>query len=234
MCLVILFKFFLIFFLGITSIFFYWLQDHELLNYGLLFDRSIGLAEKTVGGKVKGTVYVMDHGYSEESDSMVDLESGEKTSEDDGIEDLDVVGKNAKKMLGSPRSGCNGFGGSGRDIDGLGSSNNVLQSGDVEGKTAGMVEMKMAKEKRRIRSFKKPPKPPRPPNSPSLDVADMKLVREIYELARLRRARIERRKEIKKRRAGKASSSNANLIALVITTLFCFVIIFQGILGSRV
>ncbi|XP_041020537.1 uncharacterized protein LOC121262203 [Juglans microcarpa x Juglans regia] len=105
----------------------------------------------------------MDHSYSEESDSMVDLESGEKTIQEDGIEGLDVVG---------------------RDIDGLGSSDNVLQSGEVE--------MKMAKEKRRNRSSKKPPKPPRPPNSPSLDVADMKLVREISELARLRRARIER------------------------------------------
>ncbi|XP_041018126.1 uncharacterized protein LOC121260355 isoform X1 [Juglans microcarpa x Juglans regia] len=183
----------------------------------------------------------MDHSYSEESDSIVDLESGETTSEEDGIEDLDVGGKHAKKMLSRLRSGCISFDGSVGDIDGLDSTKTVLQpdenleilEGEVEGKAVGMVKMKMANEKRKKASSKKPPKPPRPPTGPLLDAADMKLVREISELARLRRARIERRKEVKKMRADKASSSNGNLVALVITMLFFFVIIFQGILGFR-
>ncbi|XP_035547606.1 uncharacterized protein LOC108983054 [Juglans regia] len=140
-------------------------------------------------------------------------------------------------MLSRLRSGCISFDGSVGDIDGLDSTKIVLQpdenleilEGEVEGKAAGMVKMKMASEKRKKASSKKPPKPPRPPTGPLLDAADMKLVREISELARLRRARIERRKEVKKMRADKASSSNDNLVALVITMLFFFVIIFQGV-----
>lgn len=184
----------------------------------------------------------MDHSDSEESDSIIDLESGETTSEDDGVKNLNVGGKHAKKMLGRLRSGRVGFDKSMRDIDGLGSSKNVLLSsenleilvGEVEGRAVNMLEMKMTKEKRKKMNSNKPPKPPRPPNGPSLDAADMKLVKEISELARLRRARIERRKEMRKTRADKASSSNTNLIAFVITILFCLVIIFQGILGSHV
>ncbi|XP_059438432.1 uncharacterized protein LOC132171196 isoform X1 [Corylus avellana] len=184
----------------------------------------------------------MDHSNSEESDLIVDLERGGTTSEDDGVKDLNVGGKHARKMLGRLRSGKIGFDRSVRDMDGLGSSKNVLHYsenleiliGNVDGKAAaGMMEMEMEKEKRKKTSSKKPPKPPRPPKSPSLDAADIKLVREISELARSRRARIEQRQEMKKKRADKASSSNANLIAFVITILFCFVIIFQGLL-SRV
>lgn len=178
----------------------------------------------------------MDHSDSEESDLIVDLERGVTTSEDDGLKDLHVGGKHARKMLGRLRSGNIGFDRSVRDMDGLGSSKNILHSGEnleilvgnVDGKAKGMMEMKMEKEKRKKMSSKKPPKPPRPPNSPSLNASDIKLVREISELARSRRARIERRQELKKMRVDKASSSNANLIAFVITILFCFVIIFQG------
>lgn len=182
----------------------------------------------------------MDHSDSEESDSIIDLESGETTSEDDGVKNLNVGGKHAKKMLGRLRSGHVGFDKSMRDIDGLGSSKNVLLSsknleilvGEVEGRAVNMLEMKMTKEKRKKMNSNKPPKPPRPPNGPSLDAADMKLVKEISEIARLRRARIERRKEMRKTRADKASSSNTNLIAFVITILFCLVIIFQGSIVS--
>lgn len=178
----------------------------------------------------------MDHSVLEESDSIVDLESGETTSGDDKVNDIDVSCQNTKNMVGRLRSGHIGFDGSVRDIDGLGSSKNVLHSrekleilvGQMEGKAAGEMEMIMAKDKRKKTSSKKPPKPPRPPHGPSLDAADIKLVREISELSRLRRARIEQRKEMKKLRNDKVSSKNVNLIALVITVLFCFVIIFQG------
>ena len=188
-------------------------------------------------GKLKETIrFVMDHSNSEERDLIVDLERGGMTSEDDGVKDLNVGGKHARKMLGRLRSGKFGFDRSVRDMNGLGSSKNLLHYGEnleilignVDGKAAGMMEMEMEKDKRKKTSSKKPPKPPRPPNSPSLDAADIKLVREISELARSRRARIEQRQEKMKKRVDKASSSNANLIAFVITILFCFVIIFQG------
>ncbi|KAK9292978.1 hypothetical protein L1049_020960 [Liquidambar formosana] len=60
----------------------------------------------------------------------------------------------------------------------------------------------------------------------------MKLVREISELAMLKRARVERMKALKKMRAHKASSSTSNLFAMIITILFIFVIIYQGMFSK--
>ncbi|XP_010549008.1 PREDICTED: uncharacterized protein LOC104820314 [Tarenaya hassleriana] len=85
------------------------------------------------------------------------------------------------------------------------------------------------KEKRK----KSASKPPRPPRGPSLDAADQKLIKEIAELAMLKRARIERMRALKKMKAAKAassasSSSLGNAFATLLTIIFCFVIIFQG------
>ena len=176
----------------------------------------------------------MDRSDSEENDSIVDLESGETTSEEEGVKNLNVSSMRAKK--GRLRNGHTGFDKPIWDTNGFGSSKNLLLSGEnleilvgeEEGRAVNMAEMKMENEKRKKMNSNKPPKPPRPPNGPLLDAADMKLVKEISELARMRRARIEQRREMKKMRKDKASSSNTNLIALVITFLFCLVIIFQG------
>lgn len=84
------------------------------------------------------------------------------------------------------------------------------------------------KEKRK----KSASKPPRPPRGPSLDAADEKLIREIAELAMLKRARVERMRALKKSREAKAasaSSSLGNVFATILTAIFFFVLVFQGL-----
>ncbi|KAF8392710.1 hypothetical protein HHK36_023059 [Tetracentron sinense] len=185
----------------------------------------------------------MDHMASRGRDFAVDLENGGTTSEEDGSKDTVSSVRKAKKMLGRLRSGFVSFDGSIKGEDGGSSYNNMPNSGEVsaenvelltdktsEGEeTLSLVEKKTVKEKRKKTNSKRPPKPPRPPRGPSLDAADQKLVREISELAMMKRARIERMKALKKMKAAKSSSSNSTLIAMVITILFCLVIIFQGI-----
>lgn len=95
-------------------------------------------------------------------------------------------------------------------------------------KRVGPLEKKTGAEKPKKKNCKKPPKPPRPPNSPALDAADRKLIKEISELAMLRKARIERMKGSKKMKNARSTSSSINLGALIITILFCLVIIWQG------
>lgn len=97
-----------------------------------------------------------------------------------------------------------------------------------------VLENKMASKNRRKPNSKKPSKPPLPPKGILLGTADMMLVKEISELAMLKRKRIERMKVLKRMKSEKASSCNINLCAMVFTILFFFVIIFQGLLGSRV
>uniref|UniRef100_A0A7N0UH11 Uncharacterized protein n=1 Tax=Kalanchoe fedtschenkoi TaxID=63787 RepID=A0A7N0UH11_KALFE len=85
-------------------------------------------------------------------------------------------------------------------------------------------------------NVKRPPKPPRPPKGPSLDAADLKLIRELSELALEKRMRIERMKDLKKMRASKAappSSSCNSSAALIVTVLFCLIILYQGVCSSN-
>uniref|UniRef100_A0A7N0T9P8 Uncharacterized protein n=1 Tax=Kalanchoe fedtschenkoi TaxID=63787 RepID=A0A7N0T9P8_KALFE len=87
------------------------------------------------------------------------------------------------------------------------------------------------KEKHMKINAKRPPKPPRPPKGPSLDVSDLKLIRELSELALEKRKRIKWLKDVKKMRDFKAaspSSSNSTSVALIITVLFCLIMLFQG------
>ena len=112
---------------------------------------------------------------------------------------------------------------------------NVLNSGEnveiyvdeLGEEAASLVKKKMVAEKGKS-SSKKPPKPPRPPGTPSFDEADIKLCREISELARLKYARIRQMKELKKKRVDKVSSPVVSFFAMIITILFCYMIIFQG------
>ncbi|XP_042401629.1 uncharacterized protein LOC121991690 [Zingiber officinale] len=88
---------------------------------------------------------------------------------------------------------------------------------------------KLGAEKIKKTRCKKPPKPPRPPTSTPLDATDLKMIREISELAMMKRARIERMKNKKKN--AKSSSSNGNLCAMVVTIIFCLLLIWQGALS---
>jgi hypothetical protein len=83
-------------------------------------------------------------------------------------------------------------------------------------------------EKTKKKRSKKPPRPPRPPTPTPLDVSDQKLLNELSELAILKRARIERMKALKKMKNAKHGSSSGNLFPLIITIIFCLVILWQG------
>lgn len=95
------------------------------------------------------------------------------------------------------------------------------------------LEKKIKKDKRKTMSAKKHPKPPRPPRGLSLDAADQKLIKELAELAMIKRARIERMKALKKMNAAKGSSSfssasGGSFFAILLTVLFCVVLVCQG------
>ncbi|GMP39934.1 hypothetical protein CsSME_00010585 [Camellia sinensis var. sinensis] len=181
----------------------------------------------------------MDHIDSRGGDLDVDLESGGTTSEEDG--------KYAYKLLDRPWSELAELDGSIKGRDGSGSYNKVLNSSEVLVEdeemmsnklgpdVVNLVDKKMEKDnKRKKTSSKIPSKPPRPPRGPSLDAADIKLVREFSELAALKRKRIERMKSLRKKKEDKPSPLNSNLFAMIVTLLFCFVIIFQGYKQSAV
>ncbi|XP_074561231.1 uncharacterized protein LOC141817487, partial [Curcuma longa] len=89
--------------------------------------------------------------------------------------------------------------------------------------------LKLRDEEMKKKRCKKPPKPPRPPTSTPLDATDLKMIREISELAMMKRARIERMKN--KMKNAKSSSSNGNLCAMVVTIIFCLLLIWQGALS---
>ncbi|KAK2991781.1 hypothetical protein RJ640_015515 [Escallonia rubra] len=185
----------------------------------------------------------MGHINSIESDLDIDLESGGNTSEEDGSKDLSLRSEHALYLLNRTWSGSEGFNGDARGGDGLSLYDEVLSSGQISAENVTMsseelgeemvnfLQKKWAKEKRRKLNSEKPPKPPRPPGGPSLDAADMKLVKEISELTMMKRQRTARMKALKKVKAEKKKSSLSNVFAMVVTVLFCLVIIFQGLEG---
>ena len=164
-------------------------------------------------------------------DFEVDLESGVRNSVEDSCKDASSGVKTPTKPLlanvcgafadgtanGEERVNLCGY----VSDSGGGSADHAKLEGEI---SVDQVEKKMVKEKHKKTSNKKPPRPPR---GPSLDAADQKLIKEISELAMLKRARIERMKALKKLKATKPSSNN-NLFAIVLTILFCLVILFQG------
>ncbi|KAK9992061.1 hypothetical protein SO802_027046 [Lithocarpus litseifolius] len=183
----------------------------------------------------------MDHTIPREKDLEVDLESGVTISEENSSK-VPVSGavKQAKTLLGKICSRFVDGSINSEDTDSL--CGNVLNSDGVSPENVKVVNNKILegeqpkdyventpmREKRKKTSNKKAPKPPRPPRGPSLDAADQKLIREISELAMLKRARIERMKALKKMKAAKSQSSNSSIFAMVLTVLFCLVVIFQG------
>lgn len=183
------------------------------------------------------------------SDSEIDLESGSNATDDDGDEHPDMSSGNSKNGLHRVWSELVGQGSADASAKGERSSHSLgkLLSCDeilvnnadrwpekLEEEIANFSKEKRAVEKPKMPNSKRPPKPPRPPGGPSLDSADMKLIKEISELAILKRKRNERRKALQKMRKEKAYSKSSSLFAMVVTALFIFVIIFQGLLGSRI
>lgn len=181
-------------------------------------------------------MYVMGRSDSKESNLVIDLESG-GTSEEEGCGHPSSYGSiPVKKTLGRAWSGFVGFDGCVRSADGISICKTEVNYG-MESLAGGLGEQRMEfvgkkrnQEKLKKMGFKKPPKPPRPPRRPLLDATDMKMVREISELAMMKRARVERMKALKLKMEKTSSSSSTNLIAMIITVLFCFILIFQGIL----
>lgn len=177
----------------------------------------------------------MDH-LEIRSNSTVDLEIGGSSGEDDEVKGLgSIVEKGKKKPL---RNESLSSIGKMRSDDELNSSEDELSSSENleilvgEGGERAKINMEngIVNEKRKKRSAK----PPLPPRGPSLDAADLKLFREMSELARLKRTRTQRMKALKKKRAEKVSSSSSNIFPMIVTIVFFCVIIFQGLLGSRV
>lgn len=190
-----------------------------------------------VKGKIEQIRHVMAHMDSRESNSDADLEYGEIRRLDDQNKGRSCISQHSNKMVDRGWNMVRGSNGSIKGDNLLTACNNVLNYGEnleiyvdeLGEEAASLVKKKMVAEKWKS---KKPPKPPRPPGTPSFDEADIKLCREISELARLKYARIRQMKALKKKRADKVSSPVVRFFAMVITILFCYVIIFQGILGS--
>ncbi|KAJ8748676.1 hypothetical protein K2173_008121 [Erythroxylum novogranatense] len=158
----------------------------------------------------------MDGGILREKDHEVDLESGRETNEED--KSNEHVSSSTQANQGLERvNGLLGF-------DGLVNSSKFVK---VANENDGLLVDKNAEgdELQHNLTFwgRKPPKPPRPPKEVGTGNS---------ELAIRRRARIERIKALKKMRASKSSWSS-NLSAMVVTILFCLVLIFQ-VLNSRI
>lgn len=181
---------------------------------------------------------------SEGSDTDIDLESGGTTSEEDGGIVHDLSADQGKKVLRRTWSGFVGLNRSARVGNGLSSYDEVSISGRGSADNVNIISDQLAEDfvvsleknisrEKKTSNSKNPSKPPRPPKGPLLDAADMKYVKEFSELARLKRRRVERMNKLKKKRSEQESSSSSNIIAMVVTCVFGFVIIFHGLLGSR-
>ncbi|KAJ6675029.1 PROTEIN putative-RELATED [Salix viminalis] len=170
----------------------------------------------------------------------VDLESGGTTNQEDKVSDPISANGQTKTILKRACTGPMGFHRlanssnfselAAEDVELLIDNNSEGEEGQ---QNITFVDRKDVVEKRIKKNWKPPPKPPRPPKGLSLDAADQKLMKEITELAMRKRARIERLKAIKKMRAAKTSSWSSSLSAMVITIVFCLIILYQGILAFR-
>ncbi|KAJ8572784.1 hypothetical protein K7X08_009295 [Anisodus acutangulus] len=188
----------------------------------------------------------MDHIQSRETDFGIDLESGGTTSDEDGSSIHDLTGEISNKELYNAGNGFRGVqlsNGSARNQDGSNIYNKKFSADELSVRCTEILSKKFVEEMENLRDNKmenkktrkpKPPKPPRPPKGPSLDASDAKFVKEISEIAIWKRRRTERLKALKKIKKESGSSSKMNILATVITILFFLVIIFQGVLGSRV
>ncbi|KAK8532613.1 hypothetical protein V6N13_131927 [Hibiscus sabdariffa] len=186
----------------------------------------------------------MDPLLARERDIEVDLESGGTTSEDERTNGNVSSILQPKRNLSGVWSDLWSFDRIVKGESGINSCSSSSSLGGVEGENVEFLMDKNSegeenhelvalaenlREAKWKKNTRKPPKPPRPPKGPLLDAADQKLVREIADLAMRKRARMKQIKTMKRMKEEKASSSSTSLYAMVITVLFCFVILFQGI-----
>lgn len=188
----------------------------------------------------------MDHLVSRESELEVDLESGETASEDEITNDLIPAGSQSRKILNRALGGHMNVDGFGKRDSSISYCSNASKLSGVEHENLELLIEKNSEgedscqhvvllgkktAEGRNKKNRKPPRPPRPPKGPTLSAADQKLVREIAELAMRKQARIERIKALKKMKTAKSSSSSSTISAMVVTVLFCLIILFQGMLS---
>ncbi|XP_031274105.1 uncharacterized protein LOC116132584 [Pistacia vera] len=185
----------------------------------------------------------MDLFASKERDLEADFESGETTSEEDRTKDPVSANRQTNIIFnwiwtgqfssdGSVHGKCgNLYSNSSKFGEAAGENVELLidKNSEEGSDNAGNLEKKCVEGKRKKTNARKPPKPPRPPKGPTLDAADQKLVREIADLAMRKRARSERIKALKRMKAAKASASNSTVFAMIITLIFCLIIVFQGL-----
>ncbi|KAJ0112315.1 hypothetical protein Patl1_00849 [Pistacia atlantica] len=180
----------------------------------------------------------MDLFASKERDLEADLESGETTSEEDRTKDPVSANRQTNiifNWIWTGQFSSDGF------VRGKGGNlySNSSKFGEAAGENVELLidknseEKKCVEGKRKKTNSRKPPKPPRPPKGPTLDAADQKLVREIADLAMRKRARSERIKALKRMKAAKAPASNSTVFAMIITLIFCLIIVFQGIVALK-
>ncbi|KAH7678603.1 hypothetical protein IHE45_06G007500 [Dioscorea alata] len=181
----------------------------------------------------------MDLKGLQEGDSLIDLESGMNAALMDqechqnanqGKKKLIRVHSGFRSIERSTRveepliSGCNSCRSS---FDGRREDDHHHHLLKLRFETDGRLEKKVVatEEMGKKTASKKPPKPPRPPKSLSLVAGDEKLVQEI---SILKRARIERIKALKRKKNAKAKSSSSNLWAMIVTVIFCLIIVWQA------
>jgi hypothetical protein len=165
-------------------------------------------------------------------DTLIDLESGNNVVISEYSHGMD-----ANFGVGLARTSSNGAANDAKD-DGNEHMDCSQQSMEAAAKNGddrksegeeklGLLDSSGGEKAKKKRS-KKPPRPPRPPTHLPLDVSDQKLLNELNELALLKRARIERMKALKKMKNAKHSSTS-NFCPMIVTVIFCLVILWQGI-----
>ncbi|KAF8725772.1 hypothetical protein HU200_020327 [Digitaria exilis] len=167
-------------------------------------------------------------------DALVDLESGNGTAvsnHNNGVDASFAVGQGRTAPNGCLKDDRN------QHMDcSPPPSDAVAKNGDdrkSEGEEKlGLLDSSGGEKAKKKRS-KKPPRPPRPSTPTPLDVSDQKLLNELSELAMLKKARIERMKALKKMKNAKQGSSGGNLCPLIITIIFCVVILWQGFFSGH-
>ncbi|XP_006644101.1 uncharacterized protein LOC102699440 isoform X2 [Oryza brachyantha] len=181
----------------------------------------------------------MEYKEVHDRDVLVDLEKGNclLMREDKNGSDVDVIHSQAKSSLTGSWNDLVAV----KDDHHMPSCSSHSQdfaatsgedrTSDGEMKVGLLDKSKGDKEKKK--RSKKPPRPPRPPSASPLDAADQKLISELSELAMLKRARVERMKALKKMKNSKPASSIGNLVALIITVIFCLVILWQGVFSRH-
>uniref|UniRef100_A0A0A8YKC3 Uncharacterized protein n=1 Tax=Arundo donax TaxID=35708 RepID=A0A0A8YKC3_ARUDO len=177
-----------------------------------------------------------------DQDPLIDLESGNcvvVSQHNNGVDPSFIVGQARTAPNGN---GCVGANGCLKDDKSQHincsppASDAIAKNGD-DRKSEGEEKLGLLDnsggEKAKKKRSKKPPRPPRPPTLTALDVSDQKLLNELNELAVLKRARIERMKALKKMKNAKQGSSSNNLCPLIITIIFCIVILWQGFFSRQ-